>query len=45
MLIAKNELLSLWYMLYFMWVIKLDAILIEVLKVHSAAKLVNVFDF
>lgn len=40
-----NELLSLWYMLYFIWVIKLDAILIEVLKDHSAAKLVNVFDF
>lgn len=40
-----NELLFLWYMLYFMWVIKLDVILIEVFKVYSVVKFVNVFDF
>lgn len=40
-----NELLFLWYMLYFMWVIKLDVILIEVFKVYSVVKFVNVFYF
>lgn len=43
MLIAINELLSLWYMLHSLWVMKLHAFLIEVHKVHSAAKLVNIF--
>lgn len=45
MLIVMNELLFLWYMLYFMWVIKLDVFLIEVFKVYSVIKFVNVFDF
>lgn len=40
-----NELLFLWYMLYFMWVIKLDVFRIEVFKVYSVVKFVNVFDF